>query len=326
MSNDPYQWPFPKRTDLMNLQTIKNSKPILTPRETSNNHDVEGSVAKKCNYYHKQDFINKNDDIEGARSKSNIRPSNRADLQLALDDIKGTRPNIVKFQTSRHPLNPLEPQYKLPTFMASQPDPPKFIRDAHNIQDIQGAQPKQTHKKLIIKESEHEDIYGSHQIPRFQPKDKIDSLYVKDINDYLLHKTTRISNPLEPTYEHYDEKGNKIIIGNIEGSQSKPLYLKEQRQSLLIQDIDGTQPGSLSSRFLRTGDRKDYRETNSLADLQAAKSGSLKKGLPNVRYTNPLNPQYQIPGQKEIYGSVFTQTAQNHFTKAEQLDQFLKKK
>lgn len=37
--------------------------------------------------------------------------------------------------------------------------------------------------------------------------DKIDSLYVKDINDYLLHKTTRISNPLEPTYEHYDEKG-----------------------------------------------------------------------------------------------------------------------
>lgn len=33
---------------------------------------------------------------------------------------------------------------------------------------------------------------------------------------------------------------NKIIIGNIEGSQSKPLYLKEQKQSLLISDIDGT--------------------------------------------------------------------------------------
>ncbi|CAD8072946.1 unnamed protein product [Paramecium sonneborni] len=326
MSNDPYQWPFPKRTDLMNLQTIKNTKPILTPRETSNNHDIEGSIAKQFSYYHKQDFINKNDDIEGARSKSNIRPSNRQDLQLAIDDIKGTRPNIVKFQTSRQPLNPLEPQYKLPTFIASQPHQPKFIRDGHNIQDIQGAQPKQTHKKLIIKDSEHEDIYGSHQIPKFIPKDKIESLYVKDINDYLLHKTTRISNPLEPTYEHYDDKGNKIIIGKIEGSQSKPLYLKEQRQSLLNSDIEGTKTGSLSSRFLRTGDRKDYRETNSLADLQGAKSGSLKKGLPNVRYTNPLNPQYQIPGSKEIYGSVFTQTASNHFTKAQQFDQFIQKK
>lgn len=46
----------------------------------------------------------------------------------------------------------------------------------------------------------------------------------------------------------------------------------------------------MSSRLLRTTDRKDFRETNSLADIEGAKVGTLQRGLGSNRYTNPLNP------------------------------------
>ena len=36
----------------------------------------------------------------------------------------------------------MNPQYKLPSFEVVQPDPPKFIRDTMNNDDIDGAKPK----------------------------------------------------------------------------------------------------------------------------------------------------------------------------------------
>lgn len=42
--------------------------------------------------------------------------------------------------------------------------------------------------------------------------DKVDQLYVKDINDYLIYKTSRSTNPIEPTYDHVDNKGYFNII------------------------------------------------------------------------------------------------------------------
>ena len=51
-------------------------------------------------------------------------------------DIKGSQPNIVKFQTKRDPTDPLHPKYKLPYVEIKPPTPLKFIRDNINIDVI----------------------------------------------------------------------------------------------------------------------------------------------------------------------------------------------
>jgi len=76
-----------------------------------------------------------------------IRILNRPDNQLYLDDIKGTKPKINKFETNRAPSNPLEPVYKIPTFAKAENYNPKFLRDSYQVHDIEGAQPlAATHK------------------------------------------------------------------------------------------------------------------------------------------------------------------------------------
>ena len=61
---------------------------------------------------------------------------------MKVDDIRGTRPQKVKFVTGRTS-NPLEPDYKLPSFKVAEPVQPKFIRDAMNVDDIEGTKPKE---------------------------------------------------------------------------------------------------------------------------------------------------------------------------------------
>lgn len=53
-------------------------------------------------------------------------------------------------------------------------------------------------------------------------------------------RTQRSSNPLNPTYSRFDEKGVREIIGEIEGAKPRaPLKLTEKNKStsLYIQDI-----------------------------------------------------------------------------------------
>lgn len=42
--------------------------------------------------------------------------------------------------------------------------------------------------------------------------------------------------------------------------------------------------------------RKDFRTINNVTDIAGTKIGSLKKGMGHIRDTNPLEPNYQIPG------------------------------
>ena len=60
---------------------------------------------------------------------------------MSNSDIEGTKTVINKFITKREPSNPLQPVYKLPSFTYVPPDPPKFIRDAMTINDIDGTSP-----------------------------------------------------------------------------------------------------------------------------------------------------------------------------------------
>jgi len=49
-----------------------------------------------------------------------------------------------------------------------------------------------------------------------------------------------------------------------------------------------------------TRERRHYKTTNQMEDINGANSGSLKKGPETKRTNNPLNPVYQYPGRNEL--------------------------
>lgn len=58
------------------------------------------------------------------------------------NDINGSSPNCVKFQTKRMGLDPLNPQYNFSKVEVRPITPPKYIKDQMEIDDIDGARPK----------------------------------------------------------------------------------------------------------------------------------------------------------------------------------------
>jgi len=54
---------------------------------------------------------------------------NKPEYNLQNSDIEKSKPNFIKFSTTRPPNNPLNPVYKLPEVEIMPPTPPKFIRD-----------------------------------------------------------------------------------------------------------------------------------------------------------------------------------------------------
>lgn len=52
--------------------------------------------------------------------------------------------------------------------------------------------------------------------------------------------------------------------------------------------------------FAENHERKDYREINKTDDITGAKAGSLKKGPTTMRVSNPLDPNYSLPGYSEL--------------------------
>ena len=47
---------------------------------------------------------------------------------------------------------------------------------------------------------------------------------VKDINEYRVFKSSRITNPLEPQYDLKDDEGKAIKYGFVDGSKSRILH------------------------------------------------------------------------------------------------------
>ena len=77
-------------------------------------------------------------DVEGSTSKPLTKTRNCRDNSLYIDDIEGTRHTIKDrmMRTNRH-VDPLQPNYVLPSYTSSMYAEPKFIRDNIDVSDIQ---------------------------------------------------------------------------------------------------------------------------------------------------------------------------------------------
>lgn len=222
---------------------------------------------------------------------------NRPEFNLTNTDIDGSKPQCVKFQTKRGEFNPLEPKYNLPKYAESEPEIPRFIRDSIKIDDIEGAQPKRYFKWKTGRSFPLGEIEGSK--PK-KPKVRSANYSSYDYSDVTNFKfcSKRCLDPLDPVYELRYGNNENYIHGKIEGSKpvTYPPIVYADPFNLKTTDIGGAQIGS-KNKFNR------FTSPNFnliLGDIEGAKSGSLKKGIVSGRLTNPLDPKYNMPGDKEL--------------------------
>ena len=315
--NFDYSIPSIPKGNTMYLSTINKNdvkmrpfKKMVTQRDWSANLynlDIESSMPRRFGVFtNKVDFINKVDDIERTNPKILHYPLNKPEYNLTNKDIEKSSPQLNHLKTKRC-TNPLEPQYNLPKVEDYPPEIPKFIRDSIDIKDISGARPQKyfqwkTRETFPIN---NHGIEGSKTKETYVRKNlgNIKYHYI-DYSDLTrdIFKTKRNTNPLDPIYGF--KKNDEIFkYGPIEKSKPQTQYpfFYQPALNLKLDDIKGTNIGSKNK--INKFNSNNYELTTQ--DIKGCNVGSLKKGIVTQRCTNPLMPEYQYPGEKELQGFKF---------------------
>ena len=326
--NFDYSIPSIPKGNTMYLSTINKNDAIIRPfkkmvtkRDWSANLynlDIESSMPRRFGVFtNKIDYINKVDDIERTNPKILHYPLNKPEFNLTNKDIEKSSPQMKHLKTNRC-TNPLEPKYTLPKVEEYPPSVPKFIRDSIDIKDISGARPQKyfqwkTRETFPIN---NHGIEGSKTKETYVRKrlgnNKYDYIDYSDLTIDIF-KTRRNTNPLDPIYGF---KKNQDIFkyGPIE--KSKPMtqypYFYQPSLNLKLNDIKGTNIGSKNRINKFTGN--NYELTTQ--DIPGCCVGSLKKGIVTKRCTNPLNPNYQFLGEKELAGEKFGEYSKKNRAKS----------
>ena len=326
--NFDYSIPSIPKGNTMYLSTINKNDAIIRPfkkmvtkRDWSANLynlDIESSMPRRFGVFtNKIDYINKVDDIERTNPKILHYPLNKPEFNLTNKDIEKSSPQMKHLKTNRC-TNPLEPKYTLPKVEEYPPSVPKFIRDSIDIKDISGARPQKyfqwkTRETFPIN---NHGIEGSKTKESYVRKrlgnNKYDYIDYSDLTIDIF-KTRRNTNPLDPVYGF---KKNQDIFkyGPIE--KSKPMtqypYFYQPSLNLKLNDIKGTNIGSKNRINKFTGN--NYELTTQ--DIPGCCVGSLKKGIVTKRCTNPLNPNYQFLGEKELAGEKFGEYSKKNRAKS----------
>ncbi len=156
----------------------------------------------------------------------------------------------MKFQSKRQANDPLNPTYNLSKVEVRPATPPKFIRDAMAIDDIDKTRPKvdQMAGRPTRDVMKIDDIQGTRAQQRHRPRQNSAGFTTYDYTDVtkMERKSKRCSNPLEPVYAVMDDNNNRVEIGAVEGS--KPAKMPEPPKdrsafggSLQTTDIAGAQ-------------------------------------------------------------------------------------
>ena len=301
---------------------IRKFKQIDTKRDYSLNNyslDIDGASPKKYGIYnHKPLYTNSNTDIEKSSPSILNKYINKPDFTLSNGDIENSKPQGHHcFKNDRH-LNPLCPEYKLPTFTEKNVEEykNKFIRDNIDVSDIEGATPKKYLKwdkrdnLNIFNEKEEEnyklkklnkkgEIYNYLDYRDVYQKKNLDEEPKYNMHNEIIEK--RHSNPLDPIYKVTYRGGEKYIYGEIEGS--KPCSFSKFNtvgvgKGNSTDDIEGAQPDTKTP--FEKFQLKWKRPLKYIAeDIVGAKHDTKIRGINTNRRFNPLVPKYQYPGVLE---------------------------
>ena len=163
---------------------------------------------------------------------------NKPEFNLTNDDIAGTKPNSIKFVTTRKPSNPLNPTYKLASFEYVPPEPIAFVRDPLAVSDIDGAVPakKRLYEPRVTLTTA--DIAGAMPKKPYYKKTPHNYIDYRDVTNTAWH-STRITNPLDPRYAHIEESTGHFTkakdmcavnteYGAIAGAKPAEMFMKEK--------------------------------------------------------------------------------------------------
>ncbi|POM60834.1 hypothetical protein PHPALM_30256 [Phytophthora palmivora] len=237
-------------------------------------------------------------DIKGSTSME-LHPKNwraGSDDRFKQLPIEGTTSHPAGFHTNRV-VNPLEPNYKLPSFTKAPSVEPKFLRDSYNVSDIEGT-------SIKIRDIQHprdglklNDIAGAQAgwLPRhkrgLRENPPRDILNVTDITN-VDFKSSRVTNVLNPVYSV-----NGMTIAD--DPLSRPLAQHPKRDkpnfTLRTDDIDGagcSDPATAIVAGIIMSKRRDFRDTNVTSDITGAKADTLLHSIRSTRHIDPISPKY----------------------------------
>jgi hypothetical protein len=309
---DPFNYPFPQRSQLMGLSTINETQDFLhskTKKFNSNRHwnhqlnvaDIEGAKTKLPGYQfsNKEVLQGQNWDIDRSGPRALHIGLNKPEYNLSNNDIDKSLPQFQKFLTNRM-INPMNPNYILPKTELIPVEPLKFIRDQITNDDIDGARPKVSKYYATRDNLKVDDIDGTRTKPAPKRATNYSSLDYSDVTNDAF-KSNRNTNPLNPSYFHRTEDGLVEKIGHIDGSKVDPNKKRHGSSfSLKVEDIDGTKTGSKGLRAFKNYYRREFRQSNKVDDIAGSKVGSLVKAPVTNRCINPLDPIYPLLGATEI--------------------------
>ena len=148
------------------------------------------------------------------------------------------------------------------------PDPPRFLRDGMQINDVEGARPKKV-KELATRESNNvSDIFGASPKKSYVRKTVYNSVNYHDVTKFQ-PKSKRITDPLNPTYALRDTGSGDFTnpvrgeinnnYGGIDGS--KPSTLPKEVagvRNLATKDISGAQADTKGKGMFTWKQRSEY--------------------------------------------------------------------
>ena len=233
-------------------------------------------------------------DIAGSVPRPLTHSRNVRDLSLYIDDIEGTRHSIKDrmMRTKRH-VNPLVPEYDLPTFVPARVPAFPFLRETMKNDDVDGAATKPLQKFDTRDTMTTQDIVGAqacwrplHRRVRLEgePHD------IMSIGDVVLTKKrfqdrgNRCTDLMRPVYEV-----NGIVV------EDEPRYSKPKPLPRYVDGNHLLQTVDIEGAFSGWGkrERKEYRNIMSTQDVQGAQADTVKHCIASNRLTNPLTPVYQ---------------------------------
>ncbi|CAM9738587.1 unnamed protein product [Chrysoparadoxa australica] len=278
-----------------------HGRTILRPRthDQHNVQDIDGAAP----YNRTSHLTNKQDlyqvaDIAGTSSIRLHKDTNKPDRTLYVGDIEGTKPRENKFFRTTRSVNPLEPEYSLPTYEHADPIEPRFLRDAHDPGDIQGTQSKPLFRFAQRDSMGVADIEGAsagwkprHIRARHEAPPLDHTLNVKDITQSGF-TSMRQTNPLQPSYTV-----NGMVVED-DPVKSRPRALPRQKaepyRTLTTSDIEGAQCGwrPFHKTYPPLDQRRHFRNTNFIGDIPGAQPDTVQHAIRTSRVVNPLNPSY----------------------------------
>lgn len=188
----------------------------------------------------RESFSLKTDDIPGATSHLKAyQYTNKPSYINSNLGIEKSSSQSISFITHRQ-VNPLNPDYKLPSSLPKNYTPPKFIRDTLDVHDIQGPSAKNLNKTQIRNSLDISDIVTKKKSILKISKPKEEHFNIKN-KGFL---TCRNTNPLAPEYVICGEDNKPMVYGKIPGSTPRVYFDNKATPHNRNLDVSDIQKGS----------------------------------------------------------------------------------